>query len=145
MRGLARFVALPAADRRLIVAAAGLLTAIRLGLWVLPFRWVHGAVRTLGNHAPSPNGRPVPPPDRVVWAVGVADRMVPRTTCLVRALAAQALLARRGHASQLRLGVTRGSGRAFEAHAWLERDGCVLIGGPVEGRYMPLPALDARQ
>jgi hypothetical protein len=75
--------------------------------------------------------------------VGVAGRLVPGTTCLVRALAAQALLARRGHASQLRLGVARGSGRAFEAHAWLEQDGRVLVGGPLDGRYVPFPALDA--
>jgi hypothetical protein len=143
MRSLARFVALPAAERRLIVAAVGLLTTIRLGLWVLPFRWVHGAVRPLGSHARPPLRRAGPYLERVVWAVAMADRIVPRTTCLVRALAAQALLARRGHASQLRLGVTRGSGRAFEAHAWLERDGRVLIGGPVEARYVPLPALDA--
>ena len=28
---------------------------------------------------------------------------------------------------------------------WLERDGRVRIGGPVEPRYVPMPALDARQ
>jgi hypothetical protein len=74
--------------------------------------------------------------------VEVAARRVPRATCLVRALAAQALLARHGHPSQLRLGVARGADRAFEAHAWLERDGQILIGGGPEGRYVPLPALD---
>jgi hypothetical protein len=82
--------------------------------------------------------------ERIVWAVGAAGRLVPRTTCLARALAAQALLARRGHASELRLGVAGGAGRVFEAHAWLERDGRVLIGGPVDERYVPLPAVDSR-
>jgi Transglutaminase-like superfamily len=143
MGSLASFLALPPAERRLIVAAAGLLAGIRIGLWVLPFRSVHGAIRALGHRPWSRDGSG-PPVERIVWAVGAADRLVPRTTCLVRALAAQALLARRGHASQLRLGVA-GSGRSFEAHAWLERDGHVLIGGPVEGRYVPLPALDTRQ
>ena len=42
----------------------------------------------------------------------------------------------------MRLGVAGGPGRAFEAHAWLEHEGRVLIGGPVEARYVPLPALD---
>ena len=144
MGSLARFVALPPAERHLIVAAAGLLAAIRVGLWVLSFRWVHGAIGALGNR-PQPRGGGGPPVERIVWAVGAADRLVPRTTCLVRALAAQALLARRGHASQLRLGVAGGSGRAFEAHAWLERDGRILIGGPVEARYVPLPALDPQR
>jgi hypothetical protein len=139
---LARFLALPAPELRLIVASAGRLAAIRVGLWVLPFRWIHGAVRRREDHARTPGRRPIPHPERVVWAVGVAGRLVPRATCLVRALAAQGLLARHGHASQLRLGVTRGTGPAFEAHAWLEHDGRVLIGGPVDGRYVPLPALD---
>jgi hypothetical protein len=142
MRSLTRFVALPAAERRLIVAAAALLAAIRVGLWVLPFRWVRRAIPTLGRDAQLPGRQRPPYPERVVWAVGVADRVVPRTTCLVRALAAQALLARYGHASELRLGVAGGSGRAFEAHAWLERRGRVLLGGPVDERYVPLPALD---
>jgi hypothetical protein len=140
---LARFVALPPAERRLIVASAALLAGIRIGLWVLPFRSVYGAIRTLGDR-PRSRSASGPPVERIVWAVEAADRLVPRTTCLVRALAAQALLGRRGYASQLRFGVAGGSGRTFEAHAWLERDGHVLIGGPVEGRYIPMPALDTR-
>lgn len=144
MGSLARFIALPPAERRLIVAAAGILAATRVGLWVLPFRWVRGAMGALGNPPRSRDGGG-PAVERIVWAVGAVDRLVPRTTCLVRALAAQALLARRGHASQLRLGVAGGSGRAFEAHAWLERDGRILIGGPVEARYVPLPALDPQR
>lgn len=140
MGSLARFFALPPAERSLIVAATGLLAATRVGLWMLPFRWVHRASGALANR-PRPRGGE-PSVERIVWAVGAADRLVPRTTCLVRALAAQALLARRGHTSQLRLGVAGGSSRAFEAHAWLERDGRILIGGPVEARYVPLPVLD---
>ena len=143
MGSLARFIALPPAERRLIVAAAGILAATRVGLWALPFRWVHRASGALANRRRSRGGGPSV--ERIVWAVGAADRLVPRTTCLVRALAAQALLARRGHASELRLGVGGGSGRAFEAHAWLERDGRILIGGPVEARYVPLPALDPQR
>jgi len=142
MGRLASFVALPSAEQRLIVAAAVLLAGIRIGLWVLPFRSVRGAVRRLGNR-PRSRSDSGPPVERIVWAVGAADRLVPRTTCLVRALAAQALLERRGYASQLRFGVAGGAGRAFEAHAWLERDGRVLIGGPVQERYVPMPALDS--
>ena len=144
MGNLARLIALPAAERRLLLAAAGLLAAVRVGLWILPFRSVYGAVR---SRRPSPRRAARPgesAPDRIVWAVETAARRVPRATCLVRALAAQALLARYGHSSQLRLGVARGAGRAFEAHAWLEADGQILIGGATPGRYVPLPALDAR-
>jgi Transglutaminase-like superfamily len=144
MGSLAKFIALPPAERRLIVAATALLAVTRVGLWILPFRWVLRASDALA-HRPRPRGDGGPSLERIVWAVGAAGRLVPWTTCLVRALAAQALLARRGHASQLRLGVAGGSGRAFEAHAWLERDGRILIGGPVEARYVPLPALDPQR
>src|SRR5262249_37751526 len=141
MGRLGKFVALPPAERRLVVGAAGLLATVRVGLWVLPFRWVHGALCAFGSRRRFAGGD-APPVERIVWAVGAAACLVPRATCLVRALAAQALLARRGYASQLRLGASRAPGRSFEAHAWIERDGRVLIGGPVDPRYVPVPALD---
>ena len=138
MGSLARFVALPARDRRLILAAAGLLAAVRVGLWVVPFRWVQGAIRS-ARHPLDPRTAGPPPLERIGWAVAVAGRRVPGSTCLVRALAAQGLFARHGYSSQLRLGVAHGPGRVFEAHAWLERDGQVLVGGPVDARYVPMP------
>jgi len=141
MGRLGRFVALSPAERRMVVSAAGLLATVRVGLWVLPFRWVHGAVRAFGKR-PRPLDEDGPPVQRVVWAVGAAARLVPRATCLVRALAAQALLARRGYASELRLGVSGGPRRTFSAHAWIERDGQVLVGGPVDARYVPFPVLE---
>lgn len=144
MGSLARFVTLPVRDQRLIVAAAGFLAAIRVGLWLLPLRWVQRVIRALETSPPPPDGGG-PPFERIGWAVAVAGRRVPGSTCLVRALAAQGLFARHGYASQVRLGVARGPGRAFEAHAWLERDGQVLVGGPVEARYVPLPALDPQR
>ena len=144
MGSLARFVALPARDRRLILAAAGLLAAVRVSLWLVPFRWVQGAIHRLDTSPRSPDGQP-PPLERIGWAVAVAGSRVPGSTCLVRALAAQGLLARHGYSSQLRLGVARGPGRVFEAHAWLERDGQVLVGGPVDARYVPMPELDCQR
>jgi hypothetical protein len=65
----------------------------------------------------------------VAWAVAVASRFVPKATCLVQALAGQALLARRGHAARLHIGVSKPEGR-FEAHAWLEDEGRPILGAP---------------
>jgi len=141
VRRLARFLALPSTEQRLVLAAAGLLAGVRVGLWVLPFRRVHGAVGALANDPRLRTGQPSV--ERIVWAVGAADCLVPRTNCLVRALAAHALLGRHGHVSRLKLGVAGGGGRDFEAHAWLEHDGRVVIGGPVDARYVSLSALGA--
>lgn len=50
---------------------------------------------------------------------------IPRADCLPLSLALRWLLARRGIASDLRVGVRTITGR-FESHAWLECDGVVL-------------------
>jgi hypothetical protein len=51
-----------------------------------------------------------------------------KAACLPRALAAQAMLRRRGIASQLCLGVARDNG-ALSAHAWLELGQAIIVGG----------------
>src|SRR5262245_37303465 len=68
----------------------------------------------------------------------VARRGLPgRSTCLHLAAALRLLLAERGIASDLRFGV-RNEGGTFTAHAWLECDGRVLVGGrDVYQRYAP--------
>ena len=66
---------------------------------------------------------------RIARVVGIAARRTPwRTTCLRQALLLHHLLARRGIASDLRIGV-RTAADGFAAHAWVERHGAVLIGG----------------
>lgn len=51
------------------------------------------------------------------------------TSCLRQALLLEVLLARKGIASKLKIGVRPGESGGVDAHAWVERDGRVLIGG----------------
>ncbi len=89
--------------------------AIRRSAWHL----THGpAVRTASGLAPA----------RIAWAVRNASRLVPRSTCLVQALAARHLLARHGFAANVVIGVARQHETGFDAHAWVEYQGAVLIG-----------------
>jgi hypothetical protein len=113
MRRVHRYAHLPAADRQLLVEAALLLGALRVGLWLLPFRLVRRlAGRAGGEHAgPSDDRRAAP--ERIAWAVGAASRYVPAATCLAQALAAQALLGRHGYPAVLRIGVARGSAKSL--------------------------------
>ena len=68
----------------------------------------------------------------LIWAIGAARRRCPlRTTCLGEALVAEALFRRHGFTPTLCIGAARREGR-FEAHAWLEQDDAVVIGGPRE-------------
>ncbi len=62
--------------------------------------------------------------------VSIAGRRSPwRCSCLRQALLLEWLLARRGVASSLRIGVRRNPADGFGAHAWVERGGVILIGG----------------
>lgn len=119
---LRRFVDLPAAERSLLLEAALVLAAVRLALWLLPFRMVR---RLPWDKTPVLSR--VSAPERVAWAVNVSSRYVPCSTCLVRALAGQLLLARRGHSSRVHIGVAGGL-RRFRSHAWLESQGQILLG-----------------
>ena len=110
--------------------AAVLLTGASVGVRVLP------SVRTtrlLGRPGPvvaEDRGRP----DPRAWVVGAAVERVARLLpwkpkCLPQAIAARAMLRRRGIPSHGHLGVV--GTEPLSAHAWVTVDGRVVQGGPV--------------
>ncbi len=82
---------------------------------------------------------------QVVWAAVSAGHHSPLgTTCLTTALVAQALLGKYGHEAKLRIGVRRKETGEFTAHAWLEHEGKVIVGGPSEmiAGYSAMPEME---
>ena len=75
---------------------------------------------------------------RIVWAVRSAARFVPRSTCLVQAMVAQALLIRHGYRPLLTIGVSKNECERFGAHAWVTCEDEVLIGGYQVANYTAL-------
>ncbi len=74
----------------------------------------------------------------VAWAVDTAGaKPWMRALCLPRALAAQAMLRRRGIASSLCLGVAR-DGQGLAAHAWIELGQDIVVGGSEAPRFTRL-------
>jgi hypothetical protein len=74
----------------------------------------------------------------VSWAVEtVAARPWMKAACLPRALAACAMLRRRGIPNRLRLGVAR-QGESLTAHAWVEVGKEKVIGGTEADRFTPI-------
>ncbi len=142
MKHLRRFLQLPSAERRLLVKAALLLGAIRLGLWLLPFRTLRRVITQLSQVSDGLRKTDQRAEERLVWGVTKASQYVPKATCLTQALAAQVLLTRRGHPALLRIGVVKGEEGRLEAHAWLESRGEVVIGGSELERYTRLAALE---
>jgi hypothetical protein len=144
MRRLRNFLRLRPADRLLLAKALLLVWGIRLGMWLLPFRVLRGLQARL---AQGPGGAEQVchlTPETVAWAVAAVSRYVPAATCLTQALAAQVLLARRGRAVELRIGVAKGDSGRLEAHAWLESQGAVIFGDQAGlSRFTQLPHLEA--
>lgn len=78
--------------------------------------------------------------EQVARAVSIAARRsIWPTSCLRQALLLWWFLARRGVSVEVRIGAEIGRDRQFAAHAWVERDGRVLLGGDhVRERYVVL-------
>ena len=139
---LRKFLARSWADRALLVRAFVLVSAVRVGLWVLPYR----TVERLTECPVTP--REMTPEEellslrRIVGAVeAMSRRLLGAKPCLTQALAAQRILRQGGIDSTLRIGVAK-DGQELLAHAWLERGERVLIGGGRSPRlYAPLVSM----
>jgi hypothetical protein len=129
VRRIVQLLRLPASDRRALVLAAGLVAGVRVALAVLPFQRV---LRAADRRATSRSNRA---PDeayrlRTIWAVETAARaLLPAGPCLSQAIVADMLLRRSGYASELHIGVAHGPRGELRAHAWVESNGEVVIGG----------------
>lgn len=129
MRQLAAFLTLSRRDRALLIEALATVCLFRLAVHVFSIE----RLRAWSGRLERGTG----PIDRVVWAVRVASRWTPGTTCLASAFALQRLLSGQGYPSELHIGVMKQKHR-FAAHAWVVGDGRVLIGEQGQIEYTPL-------
>jgi hypothetical protein len=118
----------PAAEQRLLLRALFLLTIIRLGLWILPYRTMSRWARSASQRSRYTRGHAKIDIERICRAICSAARFVPGASCLTQALVGQILLGQAGHAVALQIGVSRKSGSPLQAHAWLESAGRVVLG-----------------
>jgi len=132
---LGKLLLLSPSERRVLLRAALLLGAVRLGLWLLPFSTQRCWLARLSRNPACRSERDSSVPTRLARAVAQAARLVPRATCLAQALTLQTLLARAGYPSQLHIGVGKTADGALQAHAWVKSQGQVLIGGSGMGGY----------
>lgn len=132
-----KFFSLSAAEKRVLFQAAAWVVLWRVLLALAPFARVQQLVsRACGGSAPGSPGAPAP--FRIGYLVAAAANFIPGTTCLPRALATKVLLARHGYGAELHIGVNRDSQGSFQAHAWVETGGRVVIGGPEVTGYNPI-------
>ena len=114
----------------MLFRASVLTVAVRAGLSLWPLGRVTRGLRRaaqwrLPRSTSTPRYR-----RRAAWAArGVGRRFLPERPCLTQALVLQYLLLRRGDdEAELHIGVAKNED-GLQAHAWVERNGRVLIGG----------------
>ena len=137
MRVLRRWAALTDPERLVVIRSGLLLVTFRALLLVVPFR----AVRATASWLVRGRGSPRPSALRSGELVESVARRIPGTTCLPIALTGYVVLGRAGRAPVLRIGVTRETG-SVEAHAWVEVDGVVAVGGAERERFTVIQGKD---
>jgi hypothetical protein len=136
-----RLVQVSWGERLLLAEAAAALMAARVKIAALPFRRIAaglgtfvppGDPRIAACRAPAPADRRHAA-EQIGWAVTRAARHVPfRAVCLPQAMAAHAMLRRRGIVSAMHFGARRGGEKPIDAHAWLDAAGVEVTGYPLE-------------
>ena len=137
MSRLRKFLSLAPADQILLVEAGVWLGVARLVLLTLPFRWIkRGWGEPQALSAEKSEGTPPELLERVSWAVATASRNLPwDCLCLAQAMAAKAMLKRRGISSTLYLGVAKDGTAPSLSHAWLTCGEQVLTGQQGMGEF----------
>jgi hypothetical protein len=143
-RLLRRFGQLDNGRRALLAEAVACLFAARLALIFIPFPRL---ARRLGSFVPPTDPRAAPAAtettqdqarlaEDVGWAVTRAARYAPfNAVCLPQAMAARAMLERRGVKSVMYFGAAKGTEKPFDGHAWLDAAGVEVTGYPVAENF----------
>jgi hypothetical protein len=115
----------------MLLRTAILTVVVRMGLSAWPLGRVTQGLRRVALWLPHWNECTPAYRRRAAWAAqAIGRRFLPKRPCLTQALVLQYLLLRRGdNAAELHIGVAKDETGALQAHAWVERNGCVLIGG----------------
>jgi len=134
---LKRYGRITPAQRSLLWEALAALAIARIALACLPFSRIAAWLGTAGAESPAS----VPPEqaqaaEAVGWAVSALARRVPWDgRCFAQALAATAMLRRRGVDGTVSFGVCEGTPAGFEAHAWLRVGARIVTGGAGHERF----------
>ena len=135
MKILTNFLKQSRVDQKLLITTLLSMITIRLKLYLIPFNSIHRSLEK-SNHK-TLNDIPI---SKLIWAVQTVSNYIPHATCLTKALTAQNLLKKNGYNGIIKIGVGKDINGEFEAHAWLEYSGKVVL-GESEKEYVPLTDL----
>jgi Transglutaminase-like superfamily len=142
-RRLYNFFHLPRQKRRLFLKAFFWLTLVRLGLRFLSFQQLCKQMRSRRRILRDENRSAKVSLRQIIWAVQASGKYTPGgAKCLAKALTTQKLMLSHGYVPELKIGVGKSSAGEFEAHAWIEYEGQVVMGALDNlAQFKPLPPL----
>ena len=132
-RKFRQFTDLSLQDQLLVVQAGVLLLVIKAGLGLLSFQQFRRLYSRLTSGKKSRN-TPVSLINRQIWAIKKVSGSL-RATCLPQALVLAYVLRNEKHIDLI-VGVRKSP--TFEAHAWVEKSGRILIGELPDATFQPL-------
>ncbi|NEO14256.1 MAG: lasso peptide biosynthesis B2 protein [Moorea sp. SIO4G2] len=143
MKQLRKFLSLTHTERQLFIKAFVLLALVRLGMWLLPFKTLQRLLAIISQGNAVGLRRYSPTTDQIVEAVNRSSCYLPgNPKCLARALTTQTLMSQCRYSAELRIGVAKGEQGQFEAHAWVESQGQIVIGDLTDlSRFTPMSSL----
>ena len=109
----------------------------RAAMALVPFRRIAAWLGAPGIESPrtAASGQ-IQLAQEIGWAIGCVARRVPWDgRCLAQALAATAMLRRRGLDGTVSFGADHGQSGELIAHAWLRFGPCMITGGPGHERF----------
>ena len=143
MKRWRRFLQLSRRDQLLLIYATVMVGAVTLGLRLLPWSTLQRQLIRLANWSSQSGSTQRPSAQHIAWTVRVASSIIPKATCLPRALAAQFLLIQNAYPVELKIGVVRNEDGHLGAHAWVASNNRILIGSVKDlDHFVPLSAME---
>src|SRR5687767_13339333 len=136
---LLNFLQLTTTEKLLILKSFFVVLAIRILLWLVPVKRLQGLFTWNFEEKSDVSESDWAKIISIVRSVKSVSRFVPMATCLTQALAASLLIRRCGQRSDLKIGVAKDDKAQLIAHAWLEKDGRIILGRhPEQSRFVAL-------
>lgn len=131
MENLSRYLQLSFTKQRLLIESMFFLIVGRIGLRILPFKTLNRFLQKFERKAKGmEHGNDTYQAD-ILWAINrTGENLFGDNACLPLALAGQLQLNLHGFPAHTRLGVQKTINGEIKAHAWVECNGKVVIGGP---------------
>ena len=147
MERLRKFLSLTLGEKQLLLSSFVLLGLVKLGLLLLPFGALQRFLASISQvNSVKAKQCCAPTRETIAKVVNISSRYIPGgAKCLARALTTQVLMNQFGYSSQLRIGVAKSDGGEFQAHAWVESQGEIVIGNLTDlSQYTPMPSFEGR-